>query len=235
MTNLSAIFNNITSDSVRGFTHVRMEMPNQDAYRVAEQNGRVLVAVADGAGSHEFSELGANTAVDAAVSRFEKIAEEVSVVDSARMCFDAAREAVMSLPDPARSGSTLVLFVADSDYWSVCSVGDSFAVIEDNEGLLKTIIAPAVSEIANITEFITKPDATIREDSGKIAEVSSVAVCSDAFSSTLQYDDAPVAGFWTKIFSMARRGALNVADLVGFMVSEGRTGDDATLVVLSRD
>jgi len=61
----------------KGITHVKKNMPNQDAFRCIEHKFYTIIAVADGHGSqiHFRSAIGSKLAVDAAIKHLSKYAE----------------------------------------------------------------------------------------------------------------------------------------------------------------
>lgn len=96
---------------------------------------------------------------------------------------------------------------------------------------LLAVFPPQVGEFANLTQVLTTDEVLRSEITGYRKDLRSLAVCTDAFSSTM-HGNVPVAGFWRNIFRRARNEELQIVSLVEFMVEQGRTVDDATLAVL---
>jgi serine/threonine protein phosphatase PrpC len=64
----------------KGITHVKKNMPNQDAYRLFTHENYIILTVADGHGSHIHfrSAIGSKLAVDATIKHLSKYAEKDS-------------------------------------------------------------------------------------------------------------------------------------------------------------
>ncbi|HZT80209.1 MAG TPA: PP2C family serine/threonine-protein phosphatase [Gemmataceae bacterium] len=157
--------------SVQGVSHLRNGTPCQDSNQVLElENGILVAAVADGAGSAPESHLGANWAARAAV---EGLAERLRqrVPDAAdewhallRDGMEAARQAVMDLSAdsfglaPQDLATTLLLAVALPDRVAAAQVGDGAVVVRLADETLHAVTRPPVGEFINETTFLTSPN-----------------------------------------------------------------------------
>lgn len=138
----------LTGAEVQGVSHARLGLPCQDvqAYRV-EPDGTLLVALADGAGSAEFSELGARCAVESALLVLTLAGERGFPAEGPgrqagweslfQEIFLAARGAVLRLVEDEegapvvnarRYACTLTCAVAGADYLAVGQIGDGVVV-----------------------------------------------------------------------------------------------------------
>lgn len=212
-----------TMGSAVGPLHRTQNKPCQDAVAVVENNGLTLIAVADGAGSLEYSELGAAEAIDVAARELEVVSE--ASVDSAIHLVDSARAAVLSHDDP-QLGCTLALLITDGENWAVAGIGDSFAVV-DAEDDLRAFSSPA-SEYANVTQLLTSRavDVWSSEGSGFIAG----AVCSDGLEHYTLVEGEPHELFWNDVFARVRRGT-EIQSIIDFMESREMLDDDTTAAI----
>lgn len=224
-----------TAGTKIGPHHAQKGMPNQDAYDYIEGPGLVTLAVADGAGSLEHSKEGAEFAVEAAVGMAADLIIQssgpVDLVEVLKESMVEARKAVKTHPQWEKAGCTLTLAAVTEDSFAVGVVGDSFAVLQTADSALHLVQPPSVGEFANITKLLTSDDFTFSIVSGSTSDLLSIALCSDAFEQATLEKRVPTAGFWSKIFAMAFTGSLNVEQLIGFMDSQGKIEDDATMIV----
>lgn len=156
----------------RGTSHEAMGKVCQDAYALAMPSPEVLVvAVADGAGSALYADVGASLAASAGVGRLcEQLAggddapDEAVLKNILREGLVAARQSVEA-EAAARSASasdlatTLILLIARPESVAVTQVGDGAAVIADGEGGIVALTSPQAGEYINETTFITSADA----------------------------------------------------------------------------
>lgn len=173
--------------SVAGASHLRLGLPCQDAQGFAvHPSGALLVALADGAGSAERSELGAQAAVEAALAAM-RAALDVGLPSGCegwetllREVFAAARAEVLRLAgeDAALDGAdgdeaeapfnprayacTLTCAIAAGDWLAVGQVGDGAVVAVDQEDGLFAVTRPQRGEYANETHFLVQEDALDR-------------------------------------------------------------------------
>lgn len=157
----------IVGTSVRGSSHEKTGKPCQDCHGWIRFDNELFVAVADGAGSAEMSELGSSLAITAAMemiqsqlflpsSESEWIVLCQSALMSARQTIFAEASAMnISYRD---MHSTLLLAVATQTYVVGVQVGDGAIVVGDN-GNIQSITQPQTGEHINVTTFITSSDA----------------------------------------------------------------------------
>ena len=160
----------ISGVSVQGTSHLEKNIPCQDTH--AHQltvSGDLLLAIADGAGSAERSQEGAQAAVEQAVAVLEAALQNGAPGDEAgwqtliARAFASARQAVVDLAAagnaPLRSfATTLACAVVSGGWLAVGQVGDGAVVAEDEESGLFLTARPQRGEYANESYFLTMPD-----------------------------------------------------------------------------
>ena len=234
--------------SVEGTSHQQDGRPCQDAhaFRMLEDGGVVLV-VADGAGSAERAEIGAGTAVAAAV---DAVADTLSVATptdddgwrqlvagalvAARMALEAADDDVAAL------ATTLAVAVATADVLACAQVGDATVVVS-RDRTLTTVGDPPTGEYLNETTFMTSSRwaAEARVDVADASGVDGVAVLSDGLQ-LLALDLAkrsPHPPFFEPLYRFAASVDASNDELAAFLSSDrvcARTDDDKTLVLAVR-
>jgi hypothetical protein len=157
--------------SVQGTSHHAKNFPCQDAhcYRVLPC-GELLIAVADGAGSAERSQEGAQCAVQQVIAALEGALQNQPPGDEAAWqalmtkAFGEARESLVQLATvadaPLRSFATTLTCVAVvGDWLAVGQIGDGATVAETTNNSLFLTVHPQRGEYANETYFLTMPDA----------------------------------------------------------------------------
>jgi hypothetical protein len=170
-----------------GVSHLKRGDPCQDRAMAALVGETLIIAVADGAGSAEFSAVGAEAAVSAAVAHLTGCAggdcdwsvEIAAAASAARAAVeaDAEREG-----RPLRShASTLLLAVADAASGAALQLGDGVIVVRRRDDDAWTWVTwPQKGEYANTTRFLTEPEIeTVWEVAPLGADVLELAVMSD--------------------------------------------------------
>lgn len=247
----------VVSAAVQGVSHVRQDLPCQDAagYQV-RADGVLVIALADGAGSARFSELGAVFAVEEALRVLsdapDRFAEEERWEELLREVFSAARQAVMQLAENPESGEpaspreyacTLTCAIAMGDRLAVGQVGDGAAVAVDANGDLFALTRLQRGEYANETHFLVEEDALdhlVIEVTDR--PVKALAVMSDGLIrlALKMPSQEPHAPFFQPLFRFVESvedGVSADQQLAGFLNSErvnARTDDDKSLVLAVR-
>lgn len=240
--------------SVQGTAHVRRGIPCQDAhaYRVLP-GGKLVVAVADGAGSAPRSDEGARCAVALAVSRLERLLyrrrpkDEAAWAGVMRSTIAAARDGVLGLAaggdDPRAFATTLACAVAAPDWLAVAQIGDGLVVAQTPGVGLRTIVPPQRGEYANEAFFLTMPGALDRLDVIiRPGPVTALAVSTDGLLrlglELPTYE--PFPAFFQPLLAFTANATNDGAasrQLAAWLASERvavRTDDDATLVLAVR-
>jgi hypothetical protein len=216
--------------------------------------GELVVAVADGAGSSERSDEGAQTVVREAVASLTAAIEgrfvwsQSSWQEAMQEAFRRARAVLDELAASEEAGlrafaATLTCAVATDDRLIVGQIGDCLAVTADTFGDLSTVVQPQKGEYASETFFLTGPDAL---DAVEIEIISrrtkSLAVISDGLTrlAVKLPDYEPAARFFDPLWAFAVEAedtAQAEAEMVAFLASErvcARSDDDKTLVLAVR-
>ena len=236
----------------RGSRHEATGANCEDACHVVQPlPGVLVIAVADGAGSVEFAEIGANVAVENGVMQvcigLEQAGEPVDDSSLVRILQEASAAALSAVQAEAASravdyrelASTMILAIAHREFIAAAQIGDGAIVVADGAGEVFTLITPPPSEYLNETVFLTSNDALqmvqTRVWRGRASGIA-------AFSDGLQMlclkwpDHEPHKAFFTPLFNLVRTAdeAEAANELTRFLHSErvGKsTDDDVTLVL----
>ena len=163
----------IAAATAAGSSHVRNNVPNQDAveYRLVKAGSSqvVVVAIADGAGSAPRSDEGSQIAVKVAVaSMVNGVKKRPPAAFSEHLATSLVRDAIKRAKNGVVSygkkhgipagdlASTLIVAVASERLVTAAQVGDG-AVVAFNigSGAARTLCAADTGEYANETTFIT--------------------------------------------------------------------------------
>ena len=237
----------------RGSRHEATGASCEDAYSLVQQAPNLLViAVADGAGSVEFAELGAKIAAEqgtaqvcAGLKQAGDARDDATIESILHQALATALSAVQSeaasrQADSRELASTLILVIAHSEFIAAAQIGDGAIVIADEAGEVLSLTMPPRGEYLNETVFLTS------EDSLQMAQVRiwrggarSIAVFTDGLQMLcLKWPEyEPHAAFFAPLFKFvgdATDQALAGAELSKFLNSERigkQTDDDVTLVL----
>ena len=219
--------------SVAGSGHRARGIGCEDACAFSvTDDGALLVAVADGAGSAPRSSEGSTRAVAAAMDALRSGADVCAVLHAARRSLEpvAVGERMGDL------ATTLLVVRASSGGIETGQVGDGAVVLRREDGL-SVLAADAKGEYLNETVFLTSEgwlDA-LRIETVPSDGVDALAVLTDGLQ-LVALDLAtgvPHAPFFAPFFSFVAEDG-DVAQLESFLGSDRvgeRTDDDVTLVV----
>jgi hypothetical protein len=251
----------VLAKSVQGSGHKRLETVCQDACLTSlfesglESAGAaqpvLVLAVADGAGSADHSDIGAQIACRVI---HEAIAEHLQRPDWAPVSREQAiawyecvrieleREAE-SLSVPSRQlACTLLVAMISENAAAFCQIGDGAHVIRDQE-VLRPVFWPQSGEYANTTNFVTSP--RIERDlmfEWREERIDDVALFTDGLQAlALNYATKQAhQPFFTPLLD-ALRNHPDPMELEGpmqaFLESKNlseRTDDDLTLILATR-
>ena len=224
--------------SVEGSGHIARGAGCDDAHRVLVfPDGGIAIAVADGAGSAPHAELGAQLAVDAALTCLEGGGNPAAALVAARLALEAAASASDPPFELGALATTLLVVCARDRRVATAQIGDGAVVVRDATGL-SLLAADAKGEYLNETTFVTSrgwaDDARVADrcDTG----VTAIAVLSDGVQ-LLAFDLAAGRAhepFFAPLFAFAESTDADDAELARFLASErvcARTDDDKTLVL----
>ncbi|MEK7398708.1 MAG: PP2C family serine/threonine-protein phosphatase [Candidatus Poribacteria bacterium] len=204
----------IASASVSGTRHEKMGQPCQDFHAWEVINGSILIAaVADGAGSALFGEIGSALAVQSAVKTLhESIAKSgVTPDNSHQLLIDSVESARTAIENKAQSESmtardfatTLILLIATDGFVSAIQIGDGAVIIKDDNDGITALTKPSYGEFINETVFIVSPEAMDNmQIEIKRCRVSHIAVITDGLQMlALQLPDyTPFEAFFSPLF-----------------------------------
>ncbi|OJW21243.1 MAG: hypothetical protein BGO49_24855 [Planctomycetales bacterium 71-10] len=244
--------------SVQGTSHVASGKPCQDYCSGMSENGILVAACSDGAGSAELSHFGSR----AAVLRFMEEASHLAGAPD-REALDgwvaSARESVLAEAEaqgvpPRQLACTFLAAIIGEDWAAFAQIGDGVIVFDGSAGDDETAdphappgydlaFWPDNGEYANTTRFLTQADF---RDHLRI-EIVPRRICELAvMTDGLQMLALDVAGsrvhdrFFAPLFRTVKAGSDEetlTASLLGFMDSKRvneRTDDDKTLLLATR-
>lgn len=191
----------------------------------------VVLAVADGAGSHEHSREGARLASLAAVYalRDQEFFDE-AILEGA---LHAAHEVIQEQSLVKSMGCTLALAVLLPTSWVAGVVGDAFVVVHRTAEDHHLVQAPAQGEFVNITDLLSNKVISPFTTSGAEA-VLGASVSSDGLLQTSVSAQGATSGFWTPLVTRAMKDSLDLEAFLGYMASRDLITDDTTLLMGSR-
>jgi hypothetical protein len=246
----------IISESVAGTSHTAKNSPCQDAHAVCiveSENGPVLfIAVADGAGSAQFGEIGATVTCKCLQIKacdmlktglpVEQLTRDVLVRWLLSAKSEIVREADSRTVRPRELACTAILAVVGESAAAFAQVGDGAVVISVNDGY-SPVFWPAPAEYANVTDFLTDDGIEDRIVSELVtSRIDEVAVFSDGLQ-RLALDYSTRRGyskFFNPLFAALHGQPVTQelsSSLRAFLDSiqvNARTDDDKTLVLATR-
>jgi serine/threonine protein phosphatase PrpC len=238
--------------SLCGVSHQKMELPCQDALALEIlDNGMLIAALADGAGSATFAEVGSNLAATRVVEVLHARLETNSLPheeECRRFLQEAVQEAKEKIEEAAASrevqasdlATTLIILIAAPDFIAAAQIGDGSVVVSDQDGKLMSLTDPQSGEYINETSFLISPGALEQMQTevyrGKVKHLA-------AFTDGLQRlalklpENTPYEPFFQPLFRFME----NVTEeeqaqeqLTAFLSSpriQERTEDDLTLLL----
>jgi hypothetical protein len=244
----------VVGAAVAGESHLKNGLPCQDyqsSVVLPSGDGQaLLIALADGAGSAEYSDLGARLAVEAALEVLGKDltaphSPQLDFDRSMRSAFENAQQALFELAAedniPARSLATTLTCVAALDgFLIVGQLGDGSVIVQTGEEELQAVTQPQRGEYANETYFLVQEDALEHLQVQVLHyPVRRLAVLSDGLIRlALQMPaNLPHVPFFKPLFAFAasvKDSETAAVQLASFLSSErvsARTDDDKSLVL----
>lgn len=175
----------------RGTYHIQKELPCQDVTEGRKWANYAAIALADGAGSCEFSQEGARSVVQTVLSTLENNASAWLEVSSAGVeeamiaaCLDELEQSPYEIEKQA---STLLFCMANADGDFLCGhLGDGYLFLV-RDGQSEILSLPENGENLNETVFVTTPHAAqhLRLQRGKLQSGDAVILCSDGSGEAL--------------------------------------------------
>ncbi|WP_448573101.1 PP2C family serine/threonine-protein phosphatase [Trichothermofontia sp.] len=167
--------------SAIGTRHQEQQLPCQDATAVRVLGEVAIGAVADGAGSAAYADVGAKLAVETTLQYLSQTEmwlqrrqfswstlPDFPPVDLLHRLFSKAvqrtrqtlhRQAQATDSALADFACTLLLFLATPHWLAAMQIGDGFIVVRSPHQSYQLLFQPDKGEFANQTSFVTSPDA----------------------------------------------------------------------------
>lgn len=244
----------VVSASVRGTSHVRANLPCQDVIRHQTGPGAwLLAALADGAGSASFAEIGAAIAAETALAAIARRLADRAPANSdeeawrglLRDAVVAARTAVLAEAErrtvrPRELASTLTLLAIGPELAAAAQIGDGAALGATTPDELVCLARPTSAEYLNETTFLTSDTAldTLQLNLQRGAWRQAVLFCDGLQLLALRLPEAtPHGRFFQPLFRFVERSpdpAAAGAELARFLQSPRiteRADDDLTLLL----
>lgn len=159
--------------STIGTSHQKQEIKCQDSGNWQIFDDLIVGAVADGAGSAKYSDIGAKLAVDMALDYFESIDKEKlndcsgSEARSREIFTEMVQKVIKDLQKRATEkgyslndlACTLLVVAATPDWLIAMQIGDGFIVVRDRQQEPQLLFPPDKGEYLNETTFVTSSNA----------------------------------------------------------------------------
>lgn len=223
---------NFAHGTLIGPYHTSSHLPNQDSYGFMKcANNKIIVCVADGAGSLKKSDIGSSIAVETAISSCkDNTSDNFSTMIS--QALDESRNELLSHEDSSEMGCTIALGVADETHWGVGVVGDAFGVVHyDDENKSNFFVSEDQdTEYANVTHLLTS-----KVFNPKIVEgdeiIRGLSLSSDGLDAVGVKQKEAVDKFWNPLIERTKKNNLNVDEFFSYLESQNMIVDDTTLVM----
>lgn len=166
--------------SIIGTSHEKSCLPCQDFSGYVKHGERLVLAIADGAGSAAFSEQGAKTAVEAVLGKmaqYEGALEDLTIEYTESLLNKVLEELkVIALASSSRLGdyaTTLLGAIIDNDGAYFFQIGDGCWIADTDKGI-ECATWPVNGEYINETVFITSPNVAESITHAYVSGVTSV-------------------------------------------------------------
>ncbi len=223
----------------RGADHAATNSPCADKAALRHLGrGRVIAALADGAGSAAEGAAGAHLAVGAALDQLESDfgGTSAATAELETLGVRALTAAAAALEGPWHA-CTLILCVLLPDRLLAAQVGDGFAVVRrQGEPAYRRAVAGWKGEHINETPFLTDPDWADHARVSVITAPAFICLASDGLEhlAIRRADDAPHGGFFRPLEDfLASRPDRPEDELAAFLSAPettARTHDDLSLM-----
>ena len=181
--------------AVQGRGHVKKDIPCQDKVAWRAENNVHVIALADGAGSAEFSHYGAECVVNRMTAFVaDRFFDITAQADARKVTQEILSVALQALNDEAElrsctlkdlASTLLIAAVGDGEFF-LAHLGDGVIGYLDDAGL-KVATTPDNGEFSNETIFITSANAAahLRIYKGKLNSISGFILMSDGTEQSL--------------------------------------------------
>lgn len=167
--------------SAAGTSHLKQQLPCQDYGGCKIRNHVIVGAVADGAGSAKYADIGAKIAVETVLEylagveqwlqKHKKVGEinpqPLPQLEARRLFTQTVNKVVAAMEAQAQSGGysiedlacTLLIVVATPTWVAAMQIGDGFIVVRPEQEEPQLLFSPDKGEYINETTFVTSANA----------------------------------------------------------------------------
>jgi len=235
--------------SVAGRSHDRTGAPCQDASRYFDGPDIAIAVIADGAGSRQHSQLGAQLAADCTLLWLQALSvHDIAAADEqlvTRVIYEAVRSQVVQAAlaaghEPDDYACTLGFVIAGGKRFIAANLGDGLIFGVGRE-TIELLTPPDRGEFANVTWFLTSPGSHTRWSirSGDADLYAGFVLCTDGVGDTLWHRPtgrfAPaltqIVGWFSQTSATEVRDSINQTFLP---MARQRTTDDCTIALICR-
>jgi serine/threonine protein phosphatase PrpC len=159
-----------------GTSHEQQKIPCQDCGNYRIFNDVIVGAVADGAGSAKYSQIGAELAVETVIKCFADINElpdkqgfsqPLSEMEAKEVFTKFVKDVITALNKKADNNDysvhdlacTLLVFIATPEWVAAMQIGDGFMVVRSQDAEYQLLFEPDKGEFFNETTFVTSANA----------------------------------------------------------------------------
>jgi Protein phosphatase 2C len=165
------------ANSVIGTSHQQRNLVCQDYGDFVAIGDIIVGAVADGAGSAKYSDIGSKLAVDSALSHLQgwvnvqkkkgnKLQEPIDPQGAQKLFSKTLNKVDIRLREESNKGynlkdlaCTLLVFIATRNWIAAMQIGDGFIVARSENSDYQLLFKPSKGEFANETTFVTSENA----------------------------------------------------------------------------
>ncbi|AFZ28070.1 hypothetical protein Cylst_6099 [Cylindrospermum stagnale PCC 7417] len=162
--------------SATGTSHKIQKIPCQDFGHYRIFNDVIVGAVADGAGSAKYSQIGSKLAVETVLKCFAEInqypdrqgfSQPLGKIEAEKLFAKIVNQVITDLNNQAAKegysvndlACTLLVFVATPDWFVAMQIGDGFIVVRSQNSEYQLLFEPDKGEFFNETTFVTSANA----------------------------------------------------------------------------
>lgn len=199
--------------AVQGRGHIKESIPCQDKAHYFIDEGVIITALADGAGSAKLSHIGADGITryicEDLAENFDLYYENEDGVAVKTLLDDKIKSSIEELAkkaecDPKDLASTLLVAAVKSGHYILIHIGDGVIGYSKN-GVMKVASQPENGEFVNTTIFTTSSEAllTMRLMKGALGSIDSFILMSDGTEASLYNKrEKSLAGALSKIVKL---------------------------------
>lgn len=232
--------------SRRGKLHENEGTFREDAFQIEQAAGWLLIAVADGAGSHHLSRVGSNLAVKTSIELMKENLEKLPPNEEnlLKALQETVQKAQLSLVDRAKELETefrdlsttllLVMYYPKKNLIGVAQVGDGLIAVQLRSGSIELLGQSESGEYSGQTYFLTshKPDELITKcELRELKDIKYIFVMTDGISDDFYPPKERLPGLIKAIPPVI--SSKNPPDELLALINYDRIGsfDDRTLIV----